>query len=213
MNKITFQEKKWKRKFGKDYTLRNPSSTKEMERLYLKNYGITRTQLNKEFLGNLNRSLKILEIGPNVGTQLMLLQKMGFKNLFGLEINRQAIEISKSITKNIDIIEGSALDIPFKDDYFDLVFTAGVLIHISPANIKTALREIHRCAKQYIWGFEYHANKHTEVLYRGKRGLLWKANFSEIYLKNFKDLKLIKEKKLKYLDNKNTDSMFLLKKR
>jgi len=42
---------------------------------------------------------------------------MGFKNLYGVEINKKAIEISKSITKNIYIIQGSALDIPFKDNY------------------------------------------------------------------------------------------------
>lgn len=208
-----YQEKKWKENFGKEYTLRNPMSIKEMDKLYLQNYGITRTKLNKEFVGNLDRSLKILEVGSNIGTQLMFLQKMGFKNLFGIDINREAVEFSKSVTKNIDIIQGSALDIPFKDKYFDLVLTAGVLIHISPANIQKVLREIYRCSKKYIWGFEYYAEKYTEILYRGKKNLLWKANFPELYLKIFKDLKLIKEKKLKYLDNDNVDIMFLLKKK
>jgi len=80
-------------------------------KLYIQNYGISRTKLNNEFLSNFNRSIKILEIGPNVSVQLTFLQKMGFKNLYGVEINKKAIEISKSITKNIYIIQGSALDI------------------------------------------------------------------------------------------------------
>ena len=212
MDDITSQEKKWERRFGKDYTLRNPSSTKEIDRLYLKNYGITRTQLNKVFLGDLNPATKVLEVGANVGVQLLFLQKMGFKYLYGLEINREAIELSKSITKNIDIIQGSASDIPFKDNYFDLVFTSGLLIHIPPSNIKKVMKEIYRCAKKYIFGFEYYADNYTEVPYRGKRNMLWKANFLGLYLKFFKNLKLVKEKKVKYLNSDNMDTVFLLRK-
>jgi len=213
MDDIVPQEKKWKGKFGKEYTLRNLKTLKEIDKLYLENFGITRTKLNREFIGNLNRSIKILEVGANVGIQLAFLQKMGFKNLCGIEINRKAIELSKSFTKNIEIIQGSALDIPFKDNYFDLVFTSGVLIHIAPSDIKKVMGEIYRVSKKYIWGLEYYADKYTEIPYRGKKNLLWKANFPKLYLNLFKDLKLVKEKKLKYLHNENIDVMFLLKKR
>ncbi len=213
MNKTTFQEKEWERKFGKDYTLRNLLEMKEVNKLYRQYFGITRTNLNKEFLGNLDPAIKILEVGANIGIQLAFLQKMGFRELYGIEINRKAVELSKSITKNIDIVQGSALDIPFKDGYFDLVFTSGVLVHISPLDIKKALKEIYRCAKKYIWGWENYADKYTEIPYRGKKNMLWKANFAELYLNLFKDLKLIKEKKLKYLNSENVDIAFLLKKR
>lgn len=212
VDKITSQEKKWKEEFGKNYTLRNPQDIKGMDRLYIKNYGINRAKLNREFLGKFNHSFKILEVGSNIGIQLVFLQKMGFRNLYGIEINKRAVEISKSITKNINLIQGSAIDIPFKDNYFDLVFTSGLLIHISPTDIKKAMKEIYRCTKKYIWGFEYYADNYTELLYRGKKNILWKANFSQLYLNFFKDLKLIKEKKLKYLINNNVDIMFLLKK-
>lgn len=212
MNDITPQEKKWRGKFGKDYTLRNPLNIKEVERLYLQNYGITRAKLNEEFIGNLKYSIKILEVGSNVGTQLMVLQKMGFKNLYGIEINRGAIEFSKKNSKNIDIIQSSALDLPFKDNYFDLVFTAGLLIHILPSDIKKVMKEIYRVTRKYIWGFEYYAPSYTEIVYRRKKNILWKANFPKLYANFFKDLKLIKEKKIKYLNNGNVDVMFLFKK-
>lgn len=212
MNKSTFQEKKWQEKFGKDYTLRNPRSPKEMNDLYVRDYGITRTKLNKEFIGNLKHSIKILEAGANVGIQLVLLQKMGFKELYGVEINREAIEISKSTTKKINIIQGSALDIPFKDNYFDLVFTSGLLIHISPSDIKKVMAEIYRVTKKHVWGFEYYAENLTEIPYRRKRNILWKTNFPKLYLDFFKNIKLVKEKKLKYLNNNNIDVMFLLEK-
>lgn len=213
MDDITSQEKRWKGKFGNEYISRNLLTPKEMDRLYLQNYGITRTKLNEEFIGNFNRTFKILEIGSNVGIQLIYLQKMGFKQVYGIEINQKAVEFSKKITKNINIIQGTALDVPFKDNYFDLVFTSGILIHISPQDIEKVMREIYRCTNKYIWGFEYYADSYEEVVYRGKKNMLWKANFPKLYTDLFKDLKLVKEKKLKYLHNENIDVMFLLKKR
>jgi len=213
MQKISKQITKWKDKFGKEYTNRNALTLDELERMYENNYGLNRTELNNIFIGKFNRSIKILEVGSNIGNQLLLLQKMGFKNLYGIEINDYAVELSKQRTNNINVIQGSAYDIPFKNEYFDLVFTSGVLIHITPHDINLVLNEIYRCTKEYIWGFEYYEEKYTEILYRGKKDLLWKANFAQLYLNLFENLKLIKEKKIKYLNNDNIDVMFLLKKK
>ena len=198
--------------FGNEYTDRNALTLEEMDRSYKRNYGITRTELNQAFVGDLDRSLRILEVGSNIGNQLLLLQKINFKNLYGIEINRYAVERAKAITKNINLIQGSAFDIPFKNDFFDLVFTSGVLIHIAPSDIHKAITEIYRCAKRYIWGFEYYADKYTEVEYREHKNMLWKTNFAKLYLDSFDDLELIKEQRLKYLNNENVDTMFLIKK-
>ncbi len=213
MAKITFQSKKWSGKFGREYADRSIITLNELDNVYRKNFGITRTELNRLFVGKLKKNIKILEVGSNVGNQLLLLHKMGFDNLYGIEINSYAIARSKSRTKNINIIQGSAFDIPFKDEYFDVVFSSGVLIHVHPKDIKKAYREIHRCTKKYIWGYEYYAEKYTEIIYRERKNLLWKANFSKLYLKLFDDLKLVKEKKLQYLNNDNIDTMFLLRKK
>lgn len=213
MLKITKQTKAWSGEFGKKCTDRISLSIDELNKRYRKTYGITRTELNNFFIEKLNRSIKILETGSNSGNQLLLLQKLGFKNLYGIEINSYAVELSKTRTKNINIIQGTAFDIPFKNRYFDLVFTSGLLIHISPSDINMAIREIYRCTKKYVWGFEYHADEYTEIIYRGHKNLLWKANFPKLYHDLFPDLKLVKEKKLKYLDNDNIDIMFLLEKK
>ncbi|MDO8265157.1 MAG: methyltransferase domain-containing protein [Candidatus Parcubacteria bacterium] len=212
MHKNTFQEETWQGEFGNQYIQRNPTSPEEAEKAYLKYYGVLRSDLNQEFLGELDRSINILEVGANIGIQLALLQKMGFKNLYGVEINRGAIEFSKAHLKDIDIIKASALDIPFKDNYFNLVFTSGVLIHIAPSDLKKSMEEIYRCANEYIWGFEPFAENYTEVVYRGNKNLHWKGNYPQMYLDAFKDLKLIKEKNIKYLENENINKMFLLKK-
>jgi pseudaminic acid biosynthesis-associated methylase len=203
----------WWGTFGKEYTDRNALTLEQMDELYKKNYGVSRTKLNEVFLGDLDRSVKILEVGSNLGNQLLSLQKMGFENLYGIEVNSYAIEQAKANTKGINIIQASAFDIPFRDDYFDLVFTSGVLIHIAPADIERVLREIHRCSRGYIWGFEYYADTYTEVQYRGYSELMWKADFVRLYLDQFEDLELVKEKKLKYLENENVDTMFLIRKR
>lgn len=208
----SFQEEIWSGIFGKEYTDRNTLDLDEVNELYKSNFGITRTEMNVEFFDRLDRNIKILEVGANTGNQLLLLQAMGFKNLYGIELQNYAVETAKSRTKRINIIQGSAFDIPFKDGYFDLVFTSGVLIHISPVYLPKALGEINRCSKKLIWGFEYFAEQTTEIPYRGNNSLLWKANYSELYLKNFSDLKLLKEKKYKYLSGKNVDVMFLLEK-
>ena len=207
------QMKRWTGKFGNEYVDRNPQTMIEMDNLYVSNYGITRTKLNKEFLDKFNKNVRILEVGCNVGTQLKMLQKRGFEKLYGIELNNHAVELSKKLTKNINIIRGSGFDLPFKDNFFDLIFTSGVLIHINPKDIDKIMKEIYRCSKKFMWGFEYYADKYTEINYRGNKNLLWKANFSKIYLDSFNDLKLLKEKKVKYLNNKNIDVMFLLKKK
>lgn len=213
MHGVTKQMKRWMSQFGKEYTDRNALTLDEMDELYRKNYGISGTELNNLFIRGLNRNIKVLEVGSNIGNQLSLLQKMGFKNLYGIEINSYAVELSKSRAKNINIIQGSAFDIPFKNEYFDLVFTSGLLIHIAPLDINIVMKEIHRCTKKYIWGFEYYAEEYTKVMYRGHKNLLWKANFPKLYVELFNDLELVKQKRVKYLNNDNIDMMFLLKKK
>ena len=211
--KMTKQMEEWAGKFGEEYTNRNVMSPDEFEKLLRSRIGFSRTEQIDEFLSDLELD-NILEVGSSVGNQLLLLQKKGFKNLYGIELNRYAVEKSKERTKGkgIDIIQGSAFDIPFKDAYFDL-FTSGVLIHISPQDINDVLDEIYRCSKRYIWGSEYFSEDYIKVDYRGHNELLWKTNFAKLYLDRFPDLQLVKERKYPYLEDKKlVDQVFLLKK-
>ncbi len=202
----TNQIKFWNGQFGKEYTERNIFSSNELDDLYILRYGISRRLMNEEFLYTIQeeRDIKILEVGCNIGIQLRHLQIMGFNHLYGIELQRYAVEKAKVHTKNVHIIQGSIFDIPFKDGYFDLIFTSGVLIHIDPNNLIYAMKEICRCTKKYIWGFEYYSDKLQEIIYRGNKGVLWKQNFSKLFLDNFKNLTLVKEK------NINTLMMILL---
>jgi pseudaminic acid biosynthesis-associated methylase len=209
------QIKKWKSEFGNAYTKRNPKTVEEMDELHLQTKGITRTKLTEMFLSGLTIN-NALEVGCNVGVQLLILNNLRYKNLYGIEINEYAIDTSKENTKGKDIyiIKGSALDIPYKDSFFDLVFTSGLLIHISPDDINRVLDEIHRCSRKYIWCYEYYSDSYEKVTYRGVDNLLWKTDFVRLFMKRFKNLELIKEERLTYIEQPEyIDTMFLLEKR
>src|SRR3989338_5000301 len=209
--KNTKQQKFWQSNFGQEYTERNNYGPKQLDDFYRRTYGLSRSQMNNDFLVKLQVG-NILEVGCNAGNQLRLMQKHGFDNLHGLELQSYAVRRAKELTQDINIIQGSAFDLPFKDNYFDLVFTSGVLIHINPKDLKKVMAEIYRVSKKYIWGFEYFSEKHQAINYRGNVDYLWKGDFAKMYLKFFPKLKLLKEKKYKYLASDNLDVMFLLKK-
>ena len=138
---------------------------------------------------------------------------MGFENLYGIELQGYAVEIAKSNTKGINVIQGSGFDLPFKDQYFDLVCTNGVLIHIDPKDHESFMREIIRCTSKFILGWEYFSNEITSVDYRGHQGYLWKADFVARYLEFDPDLHIESRSKINYIhDPELQDEIFLLKK-
>jgi pseudaminic acid biosynthesis-associated methylase len=208
----TPQLEEWQGNFGRSYTDRNLLTPEQVDSLWIKNYGITRTDLNRQFLKDVPVDSRILEVGCNIANQLLLLQQLGYSELHGVEVQPHALTVARSRTKNISLLQGTAFDLPYKDGFFDLVFTSGVLIHIAPADLPAAWDEIHRCARTYILGSEYYAPTVSEVSYRDHQGLLWKMDYARQYLNRFADLELVREQRLPYLENDNVDSMFLLRK-
>lgn len=83
-----------------------------------------------------NKEIKILELGCNVGRNINKLFESGFKNLFAIEINSEAIKLMKksfpdtfsSTTIFESSIESKIKE--FSDDQFDLVFSMAVLMHV-----------------------------------------------------------------------------------
>jgi pseudaminic acid biosynthesis-associated methylase len=207
MNK---QSEFWSGQFGNQYTDRNIN----IDNSTFDKFGITRSSMNQQFLSNLDIA-NVLEVGCNRGEQLNLLwcANENIKDFYGIDINEYALYEARKNNLYLNFIKGSALDIPFKDNQFDLVFTSGVLIHISPESLKQVMSEIYRVSKKYIFGFEYFSEYYQDIEYRGQTNVLWKGNFCEVYQRLFLDLKLVKQEFYKYQDNSgNVDSMFLLEK-
>ena len=208
------QEKFWSESFGQEYSKRNSYEYDEWNAWYKSMYGVTREELNIEFLNELDKDFKILEVGCNVGQQLFGLSKLGFKNLYGIELQASAVNIAHQRFPELNIIQSSGFDLPFKDEYFDLVYTSGVLIHIAPENLSKIMDEMIRVSNNLIWGFEYYDKDLVEIPYRGNRNVLWKMDYAKKFKDDFKVIEL-KSKKVDYMHKDfqgKTDNMYLLKK-
>ena len=79
---------------------------------------------------------------------------MGFTDLWGVEVQSYAVERARSRIPTVNLVQSSAFDLPYENAAFDLVFTSGVLIHVSPADLPRALDEIYRCAKTVSADFQ-----------------------------------------------------------
>ena len=124
----------------------------------------------------------ILELGCNRGHNLLALAGLlPEAEIVGLEPNRHALQIARASGSGFSALQGQALDIPFRDGTFDLVFTAGVLIHIPLDVLPAALKEIFRVSRRYVLAVEYYAEKETLIPYRGHDDLLWKRDFLRHY--------------------------------
>jgi len=207
---LTKQEQMWSSNFGVEYNKRNDWDYKELNEVYKKYYGVERSIMNTEFLDSLPRDIRILEVGSNYGIILKSLEEMGFTNLYGVELQWDGVLTVKQRFPKYQVLQASGLDLPFKNGYFDLVYTSGVLIHINPENLPKFMSEMVRCSKKYIWGFEYYADKVTEIPYHNNANLMWKAPYKQIFMDGHKELKSVKEKIYPYI--KGEDMMYLLEK-
>lgn len=212
MEKKTKQMEVWSGDFGREWTERCALGVEGTDQRFLEDVGATRSAMYQEFLAEVDRDIRVLELASNMGIQLTTLERLGFHNLYGVELQHFAVEKSRTFNPRLNIVQGSAFDVPFKDGFFDLVYTSVFLIHIAPADLGAVLAEAHRCSRRYIMGYEYFADAYTEVSYRGHDALLWKTNFCQAYLDAFPGLSVVKRKKYRYQDGKE-DEMFLLEKK
>jgi SAM-dependent methyltransferase len=95
------------------------------------------------------RGKKVLEIGLGQGAESEQLIRRG-ASWAGLDLTAESIERvqARLALRDLpydDLRRGSALDIPWNDDTFDIVFSHGVLHHIP--DIRRAQSEIHRVLK------------------------------------------------------------------
>lgn len=211
----TEQETFWSGEFGQQYTDRNTRDRAEWDDFYRQNWGLTKSEMNARFTTNWSPETRILEVGCNTGMQLRGLQDAGFTDLYGVELQAYAVEKAKQTTQYINILQGSGFDLPFRDAFFDVVCTNGVLIHIAPDDLPKIMDEMVRCSRRYIWGFEYYSPELTAIPYRGNEGFLWKADYAALFQQRHPSLKLVKQELYPYVNTSesgNVDYMYLLEK-
>ena len=114
---------------------------------------------------------KILEAGCNIGNNLRSFPSD--YEVFGIDMNEMALEIAKAKFPNFNFKQGSLSKIPFEDNFFDLVFTRGVLIHIHPDDVNDAMKELFRVSKKWVFNLEYFGEDNKMIKWKRGDELLW----------------------------------------
>ena len=198
----------WRGQLGRVWGERNDLTPQELDSRYLTELGITRSELNADFLVGLPKDAAILEVGCGTGLQLRFLHDTGFTNLYGVDLNT---ELLKQCPHYVLTTEASADDLPFSDGLFDLVFTSGLLMHVPPDSLIDTMREIARVSCRWVWGYEYYSDASQEVEWRGRKGILWRDDHPKLY--QSLGLRLAKVRYLPHImDGSKVDVMFLLEK-
>ncbi len=174
-------EQLWSSEFGDAYVERNRTAGDSRETFW---HGIL-----TEF-----KVCRVLEVGCNLGANLRWITSHILpQNVYGVDINSKAlIELRRSLSE-VNALWCPARELPFRDRWFDLVFTIGVLIHQPETTLPLVMAEIVRCSSRYVLCGEYYAEQTTEVPYRGQTGALFKRDYGRLYQELFPDLQLRKQ--------------------
>ena len=187
MNTDTKQLSYWQGAFGDEYIDRNSDLDLFSKR--------------KPFFDHVVSSYpvkSILEVGCSIGGNLHILKELDSTlALTGVEPNGKAVERAKKSIPTAKIIHKNIFDTNFHEE-FDLVFTAGVLIHIGPKDIDLALSKIHAASKRFILAAEYYSPTEETIPYRNLDDALFKRPYDTLWTNNY-EVKIIESG---YLDMK-----------
>ena len=176
----TEQEEFWAGKFGNDYIDRNKDVQNIASNLFLFSNALKNTSAIKS----------IIEFGANVGLNLLALHNLFPKSkISAVEINKLAYSHLNKY-KWIKAYNESILDFSAKEKY-NLVFTKGVLIHISPNELDKVYKKLFELSNKYILIAEYYNPTPVELNYRDNKGKLFKRDFCGDLLKKYSSLELI----------------------
>lgn len=183
-SEATRLEQVWAGDFGRDYTERNRKA--ESRRGLFWNRILSRYP-----------ATRVLEIGCNSGANLKwICQTVPPCQVYGVDICEHALVQLRRSIPTVNALWAQARFLPFRDNWFDLVFTAGVLIHQPEVALPRVMSEIARCARAYVLCMEYFSETVEEIPYRGLGGALFKRNYGRIYKELFPALELLEKGEL-----------------
>ncbi len=180
-SEATRLEKLWAEEFGNAYVERNRAA------------GDSRASFWQAILAEFP-ARRVLEVGCNVGGNLRWIASfMPPQQVYGVDINLKALDELHQNLAGVNAFWSPARELPFRDGWFDLVFTMGVLIHQPESTLPLVMAEIVRCSRRYVLCGEYYAEQTTEVAYRNQPGALFKRGYGRIYQELFPELQLRKQ--------------------
>lgn len=171
------QEKFWATTYADDYIKKNSNFDNNLGSAVWK-------LMLKETQGNFRN---YLECGCNIGRNINQI-KMVFPEAapFIIEISKPAFEYVTAHHEFKNAHHGSILSSNFGEGRFDLVFTMGVLIHISPAQLLDNMAKMASLSNRYILIGEYFNRTPISIEYQGEKEKLFKRDFGKLFLENFK---------------------------
>lgn len=156
----------------------------------IKNLQTTYIEVLRQVLGEISKDDNILEIGCGNGFVLEKLYEMGYKNVYGIEPGKKAVDkADEKIKKNIavDILKPNI----FKSKKFKLIFFFQTIDHISNPN-----DFLNRCYKimdreGYILAFNHNVESFSAKLMGEKSPII---DIEHTYLYSPETIKLLFEK-------------------
>lgn len=90
---------------------------------------------------------KILDLGCSHGLAVKELIDLGY-DAYGIDVSKTAINLCKN--RNLSTCKlGSATNIPFDDNFFNIIISSDVLEHILPIDIDIVIKEMYRVSNGY----------------------------------------------------------------
>lgn len=104
--------------------------------------GYFKSETKDYILRNYNRSIKILDIGPGVGTYYHMLDPEGYANIDCVEVFPNYVVDYKLTEKYKKVILGDVTKLDINFDEYDLIILGDVLEHIALEDAKTLLNKM-----------------------------------------------------------------------
>lgn len=134
---------------------------------------------------------RLLECGSNIGRNINFLNQVypdAKKSI--VEVAKKPYEIVTSRYQLEHSFNGPLLNSDLPKNYFDLVFTNSVLIHIHPDDVLANMKKMYEYSKNYILISEYFNRTPVMIEYRGELNKLFKSDFGKTFITNF-DVELV----------------------
>jgi ubiquinone/menaquinone biosynthesis C-methylase UbiE len=93
-------------------------------------YRYKRAAFLKYFIQIPFRGKSVLEIGSGPGGNLELVAALGAEKITGADVSSAMISIARErLNPEVDLVQVNGTELPFPDNWFDIVFTSTVLQH------------------------------------------------------------------------------------
>ena len=138
-----------------------------------------------EYFSTLPQGSKVLEFGAGFGRHANYLSELANIEYFAVDQSPTMLDAMKVYTherideEHVTLIEPRQ-PLPYPDNYFDVVYTVSVLIHINPMHIGEIIQELKRVAKHVILHFENKLTDMSTLQFQDHNGC-WKHAVQNLY--------------------------------